>query len=160
VSAVRSVAVRVSFGVIMACSVARAQGASPSASGSAGHCPIVGGFSASVTARDTANSGAMARTLVRVDRRTSVDTTFRIAVAERRWALSELAASAAAGLADTMRGRWYLCAGAAVGLQRPTLVVRGARGEVRVRASLAELSRALEARRSAPTPPGSSPRRS
>ena len=108
-------------------------------------CPVVGGIRVSVTSRDTGR--ATPRELVRVDRRTSVDTTFRFDVAERRWSLASLAASAAAGLADTVRGRWYLCAGAAVGLTRPTLVIRGARGEVRLRASLAALSRALEGSR-------------
>jgi hypothetical protein len=60
-------------------------------------------------------------------------------VTERRWTVAELGASAAAGLADTVRGRWYLCAGAAVGLHDPTLVIRGARGRVHLRASLRDL---------------------
>jgi hypothetical protein len=109
--------------------------------GPATDCPVVGGVRVSVTARDTGR--AIARERVRVDRSTAVDTVFRFDVAERRWALAELAASVAAGLADTTRGRWYLCAGAGAGLTRPTLVVRGVRGQIRLRASVAELSRAL-----------------
>lgn len=119
-----------------------AQSSPASPGGSATDCPVIGGVRVSVTARDTA--GAPLRELVRIDRSASVDTTFRFDVSERRWILSSLAASAAAGLTDTTRGRWYFCAGAAVGLTRPTLVIRGARGVVRLRASLAELSRALE----------------
>jgi hypothetical protein len=104
-------------------------------------CPIVGGVHVSVTARDSGR--AAPRELVRVDRTTAVDTTFTFNVAERRWSFASLAASAAAGVADTLRGRWYLCAGAGVGLVRPRLVIQGARGQVRLRASLAELTAAL-----------------
>ena len=129
-----------------------------SASRSAAECPVVGGVSASVTVRDTV--GATPRDLVRVDRNTGVDTTFRFNVDERRWSVAEMAASAAAGLADTVRGKWYLCAGAGVGLQRPTLVIRGARGQIRLRASLAELSRALGPRTQPADPTRTPPRRS
>jgi hypothetical protein len=130
---------------------ARAQISRAADRGSAGECPVVGGISVAVTARDTA--GATPRDLVRVDRNTSIDTTFSFDVSERKWAVAELAASVAAGLADTVRGKWYLCAGAGVGLNRPTLTVRGARGQVRLRASLADLSRVLgmSAPRSDPT---------
>ena len=124
----------------------------------AGQCPIVGGVSVSVTARDSGT--AAPRELVRVDRNASVDTTFAFNVTERRWALAELAASVAAGVADTVRGKWYLCAGAGVGLIRPTLIVRGARGQVRIRASLAELSRALGSRTPQSNPTRTPPRRS
>jgi hypothetical protein len=118
------------------------QGTLPPA-GSAADCPVVGGVRVAVTARDTGRAPAAPRELARIDRRTAVDTTFTFDVAERRWVLAELAASVAAGLADTARGRWYLCAGGAVGLRRPTLVVRGARGQIRLRASVDALSRAL-----------------
>jgi hypothetical protein len=149
-----------SVGVAILLAVAKpagAQVAGAPATDTATDCPVVGGVRASVTARDTGR--AVPRELVRVDRRTSVDTTFTFDVGERRWNFASLAASVAAGLADTVRGRWYLCAGAAVGLTRPTIVVRGARGEVRVRASLAQLSRALQPSR--PTGrPRTPPRRS
>jgi hypothetical protein len=125
---------------------------------SAAACPVVGGVTVSVTARDTGS--ATPRDLVRVDRTTSVDTTFRFDVAERRWALAEMAASVAVGLADTVRGKWYLCAGAGVGLTRPTLVVHGARGQIRLRASLAELSRVLGSRTPQSDPTRTPPRRS
>jgi hypothetical protein len=124
----------------------------------AGQCPVVGGVSLSVTARDTGATAS--RDLVRVDDNRSVDTAFAFNVIERRWALAELAASVAAGLADTIRGKWYLCAGAGVGLTRPTLVVRGARGQIRLRASLAELSRALGSRTPRSDPTRTPPRRS
>jgi hypothetical protein len=150
---------RVVLGVAVAASAAHAQAARTSPAGSASACPVVGGIAASVTVRDTGRA-ARPRELVRVDRRTAVDTTFTFNVAERRWSLSELAASVAAGLADSARGRWYLCAGAAVGLRRPTLVVRGARGQIRLRASLEELSRALESRRPETRRPSTPPRRS
>lgn len=125
---------------------------------SAAECPVVGGVAASVTVRDTA--GGPSRDILRVERNTSIDTTFTFNVVERRWAPAELAASAAAGLADSVRGKWYLCAGAGVGLSRPTLVVRGARGQVRLRASLADLSRALGSRARQADPIRTPPRRS
>jgi hypothetical protein len=120
-----------------------AQQAAPPPAGSAADCPVVGGVRVSVTARDTGRAAGAPRELARIDRRAVVDTTFTFDVAERRWVLAELAASVAAGLADTARGRWYLCAGGAVGLRRPTLVVRGARGQIRLRASVDAPSRAL-----------------
>ena len=133
--------------------------ASVDAQGSrAAECPVVGGVSVSVTARDSATVAP--RELVRVDRNTSIDTTFTFNVTERRWSLAELAASVAAGVADTVRGKWYLCAGAGVGLTRPTLVVRGARGQIHLRASLAELSRALGSRTPQSNPTRTPPRRS
>jgi hypothetical protein len=137
-----------------------AQQAAPPPAGSAADCPVVGGVRVSVTTRDTGKAAAAPRERVRIDRRTAVDTTFTFNVAERRWVLAELAASVAAGLADTARGRWYLCAGGAVGLRRPTLVVRGARGQIRLRASVDTLSRALGPRQTESGRPRTPPRRS
>jgi hypothetical protein len=144
--------------LILVSSSASAQLSRPDTLRSSAECPIVGGVTASLTVRDSA--GAPPRDIVRVDRRASVDTTFSFNVTERRWGAAELAASVAAGLADSVRGKWYLCAGAGVGLNRPTLVIRGAHGQVRLRASLAELSRALGSRAPQREPVRTPPRRS
>lgn len=144
--------------IALAASSATAQRSGGASPRQGAECPMVGGISATVTVRDSANTPS--RDIVRVDRNTSVDTTFTFNVAERRWSVAEMAASVAAGLADTVRGRWYLCAGAAVGLSRPTLVVRGARGQVRLRASLGDLSRLLSMRAPQGEPVRTPPRRS
>jgi len=138
---------------------AGAQVSRAATAGSATDCPVVGGVRVSVTARDTGRAAAP-RELVRVDRGTTVDTTFTFNVVERRWTFAELAASVAAGLTDSTRGRWYLCAGAGAGLTRPTVVVRGVRGSVRLRASVAELSRALGSSRPQSDRPRTPPKRS
>jgi hypothetical protein len=97
--------------------------------------------------------------------RLAIDTTWRFDVAERRWSRRSFGASIAAGLGGTggaasggSRDHWWLCAGAAVGMQDPTLLVRGARGLVHLRADLTALAGAGGATRAAAADTGTSRR--
>lgn len=76
--------------------------------------------------------------------RTSLDTTYTFDVAERRWTRPALAASVAAGTSGTDRtgAPWHACAGARVVLEGSMLVIRGARGVVRLHVALDALAAA------------------
>jgi hypothetical protein len=120
-------------------------------------CPVVNGFATTIS---TGNSMEMPpgtrrdSALFRVDARTVIDTVWRLNIAERRWTRQFLAASVGAGWSgqrsgtgtttarDTSAARtWSACASAAIGMRDPTLVVRGVRGLVRLRADVSPLSR-------------------
>jgi hypothetical protein len=129
---------------------------SPAAS--AQECPVVNGFIATISTGDSSR-GARARgvdTLLRLDARTAIDTVWRFNITERRWTRPNVIGSVGAGwtsergLTGTTtapdRRAWSACASAAVSMRDPTLVLRGARGFVRLRADLTSLKRAGRAR--------------
>lgn len=76
----------------------------------------------------------------------AVDTTYQIAVAQRRWSEREVNASVAAGAGGTHNARWRACAGAWVEMRRVEMLIEEAHGTVRIRASLEPLLRRLRAR--------------
>jgi hypothetical protein len=133
--------------------VARAAGQQP-----AGSCRVENGLAAAFswgdsagvpTARDSASRG------LRLDARTTVDTVWRFDIAERRWTKPYFVGWVGAGWSGggsatgttTAPGSsnarsWSACANVAIEMRDPTLVLRGARGTVRLRADVSSLSRA------------------
>ena len=125
--------------------------AAPLATGKAQECPVVNGLIATISTGDSTGARDTSNTLLRLDARTIVDTTWRFNISERRWTRPYLVASVGAGWTGGGSGSgmttapdsraWSACASAAVGMRDPTLVLRGARGLVRLRADLTSLSR-------------------
>ena len=87
----------------------------------------------------------------RFDGRTRIDTTFTFAVAERRWTRPSVNAVVLAGAsssggttaASTGGGagrEWHVCTGATVSGRQPTLVLRGVRGQLRLKVDLTPLA--------------------
>lgn len=81
---------------------------------------------------------------------TTIDTTFTFDVAERSWSRPSMTAYVAAGVsgrprtaagATNPRAGWYACAGITLGMQQPTLVMRGVRGQVHLKVDLTPLTR-------------------
>jgi hypothetical protein len=118
-------------------------------------CPVESGVFASFSAGDSSpGSRASGPTGgLRLDANSVIDTTWRFDVQERRWSRPYLTASIAAGWTqgtqtsgtttapDASAARsWNVCAGVAIGMRDPTLVVRGARGLVHLRADLRSIS--------------------
>ena len=117
-------------------------------------CPVVNGLVASVSTGDSTEASPRARrdTVFRLNSRTAIDTVWRFNFAERRWTRRSLAASVGAGWTGQRSGSgtttardsaaaWSICASAAIGMRDPTLVLRGVRGLVRLRADVGDLSR-------------------
>jgi hypothetical protein len=118
-------------------------------------CPMVNGLSISMSATDTgASRSDSARDRLRVDSRSVIDTTWRFNIPERRWTRSQFTASIGAGWSGNARSRgtttapdsaasrdWSVCAAVAIGMREPTLVLRGARGVVHLRADVRALAR-------------------
>lgn len=107
----------------------------PTAAGAQGvasltSCPVSG----AAAPADTADTAA-------------IDTVYTLAVEERRWSLSDVSESVAAGVAGTENAPWHACAGAWVTLRRVEMIVEGARGTVRLRADLGPLRERLRVRR-------------
>lgn len=138
------------------------------AQSSARNCPTVNGIVVTVgdsatraeaatggtgPAASTPRQGA-ARPDLRLDSRALIDTTWRFDIAERRWQRPSYSASIGAGWTsrDLARGMssapdtagrrgLEVCAAVAVGMREPTLVLRGVKGVVRLRADVSALAR-------------------
>lgn len=122
----------------------------PVAAANGQECPVVNGLFATVSTGDSTGRRDTSGTLLRLDSRTVIDTTWRFNISERRWTKPYIVASVGAGWTGNA-GRtgtttapdtraWSACASAAVGMRDPTIVLRGARGLVRLRADLTSLS--------------------
>ena len=81
---------------------------------------------------------------------TTIDTTFTFNVAERTWSRPSMTAYVGGGVsgrtrtaarAGDPRAVWHACAGAALRMERPTLVLRGVRGQVHLKVDLTPLTR-------------------
>jgi len=81
---------------------------------------------------------------------TTIDTTFTFDVAERRWSRSSMTAYVAGGVSGRSRSAanaadpravWHACAGITLGMQQPTLVLRGVRGQLHLKVDLTPLTR-------------------
>ena len=112
-------------------------------------CPIADGIRISVSGLDTTQ-----RPRLSLDSQTSLDTTFVLDIAERRWQQPGLTASLQAGVGDTARAQWYACTGVSIAMRDVTLVLRDVHGQIRYKVDLTPLRtiRRLSA-------PGDSPRR-
>jgi hypothetical protein len=115
---------------------------------------VLNGISISFAGGDTARAGAggaAARDTTRgavggggaagADGRTSIDTTFTLAISERRWSQPRFAASLAAGVGDTSRAGWHACTGVTLTMQNVTMILRQVRGQVHFKADLTPLLR-------------------
>ena len=80
----------------------------------------------------------------------TLDTTFTFDVAERSWSRSSMTAYVAGGVsgrsrnaasAGDPRAGWHACAGITLGMQQPTLVLRGVRGQLHLKVDLTPLTR-------------------
>lgn len=80
----------------------------------------------------------------------TIDTTFTFDVAERSWSRSSMTAYVAAGVsgrtramagAGDPRAGWHACAGITLGMQQPTLLMRGVRGQMHLKVDLTPLTR-------------------
>jgi len=81
---------------------------------------------------------------------TTIDTTFSFDVTERTWSRPSMTAYVAAGVsghprsaaaASDARAGWHACAGVTLGMQQPTLVLRGVRGQLHLKVDLTPLTR-------------------
>jgi len=112
-------------------------------------CPVADGIRISISGLDTTQ-----RPRLSLDSQTSLDTTFVLDIAERRWQQPGLTASLQAGVGDTARAQWYACTGVSIAMRDVTLVLRDVHGQIRYKVDLTPL-RTIR-RFSAP---GDSPRR-
>jgi hypothetical protein len=118
-------------------------------------CPSVNGITASTSLSDSADAVRDTNRL-RLDSRTTIDTTWTFDVRERTWNWPSFAASVGIGFnGGSMSGRaggtttapdsaaaraWSICAAASVGMRNSTLTLRGARGTVHLRADVSALT--------------------
>lgn len=81
---------------------------------------------------------------------TTLDTSFTFDVAERSWTRSSLTAYVAGGVSGRARSAasaadpragWHACVGITVGMQQPTLVLRGVHGQLHLKVDLTPLTR-------------------
>jgi len=128
-------------------------------------CPT-NGLGLSVWSGDSASARDSGRALVRVDQREILDTVWRFDIAERRWSRPAFFATIGAGWSSALTatgmttapgspgGRaWHACAGVSIGMREPTLVLRGARGQVHLRADVRALSGVTRASRDTTSQP-------
>ena len=101
-------------------------------------CPGGNGIRISVTSGDSAVGVDSIISLSQ-----AIDTTIVFNIAERSWTRTNLAAAISVGLADEARGGYMICAGITALMPSATLTVRGARGRLHFKASLAELTSAI-----------------
>ena len=130
-------------------------------------CPAANGLGFTVWAGDSASGRDSGRALLRVGQREIIDTVWRFDIAERRWSRPAFFATVGAGWSsaptttgmtsapESTRGSraWHACAGVSIGMREPTLVLRGARGQVHLRADVSALSRATRASRDTASQP-------
>src|SRR5919198_3210130 len=140
--------------------VAGSQGRELAASDSAGGqsaCLVLNGIRIGATWGDSTGPGTPAADTgrgFRLDGRTTLDTVLTFDVAERRWMRSSLLAYVAGGVSGTTRAAapgapaasgprsgWHACVGATLAMQRPTIVLRGVRGQLHFKVDLTPLTR-------------------
>lgn len=122
-------------------------------------CPDRKGLTAAFTWEDSARAPRDAPSgQIRIDQRTVIDTVWRFDIPERRWSRALFSGAIGAGWTggaqtgtttarDSVGARtWSACASAAITMREPTLVLRGARGIVRLRADVGQLSRIGQSR--------------
>ena len=96
-------------------------------------CPVMNGLRLSVCGLDT---NQRPRTL---DTQTTLDTTFVLNIAERRWQEARMMASLEAGIGDTSRANWYACTGVSIAMRDVSLVLRAVHGQIRYKVDLTPL---------------------
>lgn len=98
------------------------------------------------TRRDTTNR----RGSFRLGGGATLDTTLTFNVTERTWTRSSLTAFVAGGVSGHLRNAanssdprssWHTCVGITLGMQQPTLVMRGVRGQMHLKIDLTPLTR-------------------
>jgi hypothetical protein len=115
-------------------------------------CPVVSGLVVSFSTADSANRQRPVDVGLRADARTVIDTTWTFDIGQRQWTRPFFAASIGAGWAggQSLLGTttapdssgtkgWSACAGVSIGMRNPTLTLRGARGQVHLRADVRSL---------------------
>jgi hypothetical protein len=112
-------------------------------------CPAINGFRLSVSGLDTNQ-----RPRLTLDTQTTLDTTFVLNIAERRWQEARMIASLEAGIGDTSRANWYACTGVSIAMRDVSLVLRAVHGQIRYKVDLTPLRNIRRL-----TAPGAPPRR-
>ena len=115
-------------------------------------CPVLNGVRIGADWGDSTSAGG--RGGFRLGGRTTIDTTFQFNVDERRWTRPSLTAYIAGGVsgvtsgastgltpATDPRSEWHTCVGITLTMERPTVVVRGARGQLHLKMDLKPLTR-------------------
>lgn len=134
--------------------IGTAQGALPAGDSSASACPVLNGVRIAADWGDTTSGGT--RDSFRLGGRTAIDTTLTFDVAERQWTRPWLRAYVAGGVSGRARtagsaaiatggadsrSSWHACVGVLLGMQQPTLIMRGVRGQMHVKIDLTPLTR-------------------
>jgi len=101
----------------------------------------------------TPRAADSARSPLRLDSRTTLDTLLTFDVADRTWRRPHLDAEVAAGvsgslhrsstaaLSDSNASRWHACVGIILGAEQPALTLRGVRGQLHLKVDLTPLRR-------------------
>ena len=97
-------------------------------------CPVANGIRVSISGLDTNQRPRLA-----LDTQTSLDTTFVLNIAERRWQEPRMTASLEAGIGDTARANWHACTGVSIAMRDVTLVLRAVHGQIRYKVDLTSL---------------------
>jgi hypothetical protein len=118
--------------VAVVTSVAVAQ--QPSQSLSTRRCPVMNGVRLSVSGLDTTRGPRLT-----LDTGTTLDTTFVLNIAQRRWQEARMTASLEAGIGDTARANWYACTGVSIVMRDVSLVLRAVHGQIRYKVDLTPL---------------------
>jgi hypothetical protein len=132
------------------------------------NCPAVNGLTVAFSGQDSTSTPTRTSAVpgLRLDDRTVIDTTWRFDIAERRWTRPYFAASVGAGWSggglatgttpapgSSAEKGWFACAGVAIDMRDPTLLLRGVRGQVHLRADVRSLSRGGTARNDSTSQP-------
>lgn len=117
-------------------------------------CPIGNGLLIQTSTDSTGASLHDVPGALRIDADRVIDTVWTFNIIERRWTRRYFMALVGAGFASSQTGdgittapdssaarAWRACAGARIDMRDPTLVLRGARGQVHLRADVRSLSR-------------------
>ena len=108
-------------------------------------CAVLNGIRISASWGDSTGAGRRAdtaRTRFLVDGRTTIDTTLTFNVADRQWSRPSLDAMVAAGASSRASSApWRACVGITVGMQQPTIALRGVRGQLHLKVDLTSLAR-------------------
>ncbi len=121
-------------------------------------CPVANGLVVQTSTDSAGISNPVARAAprnadLRIDADHVMDTVWTFNITERRWTRPYFTALIGAGFRSGARGGgttpapdtsaargWNACAGARIEMRNPTLTLRGARGQVHVRADVTSLS--------------------
>jgi hypothetical protein len=116
-------------------------------------CAVLNGIRIAADWGDSTGSGAGS---FRLSGRTTIDTNFVFNVADRQWTRPWLRAYVAGGVSGRTsnatttaaavnsrdpRSGWHACVGALLGMDHPTLVMRGVRGQMHLKIDLTPLTR-------------------